>query len=300
MKFMNKCTNYILKTINTLYYYFRYGGTGVVMNVWIQYRFNHLLKRNFGDELNYYIFKELSDSPMSNLLDLNKIGFSRKDNLLFVGSLVDVLTNENSIICGSGAICGDRLLPARPKKVLAVRGKLTRKYLLDQGVSCPEIYGDPALLLPFLYKPYENKKFKLGIIPHISDLSHPSLKTMVEDLNAHIIRFDSYKDWKSVIDEICSCEYILSSSLHGLIISDAYHIPNLWIGIGNGLIGGEFKFHDYFSSVGRHQEHAVCIDNICEIEDVIKNEHLNKKILFDAKPLFEVLPFRIKPDVHIS
>ena len=40
---------------------------------------------------------------------------------------------------------------------------------------------------------------------------------------------------------------IVSSSLHGLICSDAYNIPNLWLDEYK-LIEGDFKFKDYFVS----------------------------------------------------
>lgn len=52
------------------------------------------------------------------------------------------------------------------------------------------------------------------------------------------------------VNQLCSCEYIFSSSLHGLIIADAYNIPNKRAIFGNKLIGGDFKFNDYELSKG--------------------------------------------------
>ena len=34
-----------------------------------------------------------------------------------------------------------------------------------------------------------------------------------------------------VLKKIISCKYIISNSLHGLIISDAYNVPNVWLNI---------------------------------------------------------------------
>ncbi|HCI5723053.1 TPA: hypothetical protein NPO34_005233, partial [Klebsiella variicola subsp. variicola] len=52
-----------------------------------------------------------------------------------------------------------------------------------------------------------------------------------------------------VVDEIISCEYILSTSLHGVIVAQAYDIPTLWIK-HNDINTDGIKFYDYFDSVG--------------------------------------------------
>lgn len=54
----------------------------------------------------------------------------------------------------------------------------------------------------------------------------------------------------SVYEQIGSCEYVLSSSLHGLIISDSFGIPNLHIKVTNNMRGDGFKFEDYYSGFG--------------------------------------------------
>ena len=54
-----------------------------------------------------------------------------------------------------------------------------------------------------------------------------------------------------VCRDISGCERILSSSLHGLIIADSFSIPNRRIGFYNNLKGGDFKFEDYASALGR-------------------------------------------------
>ena len=62
---------------------------------------------------------------------------------------------------------------------------------------------------------------------------------------------DPTDKWENVIDAIVSCKSVVSSSLHGLICSDAYNIPNLWIDEFE-LKEGDFKFKDYFSSKTDH------------------------------------------------
>lgn len=51
-----------------------------------------------------------------------------------------------------------------------------------------------------------------------------------------------------VIEDIVSCEYILSTSLHGIIVAHTYGVKALWIKKGNIQTDG-IKFDDYFSSV---------------------------------------------------
>ena len=52
------------------------------------------------------------------------------------------------------------------------------------------------------------------------------------------------------IDNLTKCERVLSSSLHGLIISDSFGIPNMRIVLSDSVIGGDYKFSDYYSAYG--------------------------------------------------
>jgi hypothetical protein len=50
---------------------------------------------------------------------------------------------------------------------------------------------------------------------------------------------------------IAGCEFIASSSLHGLIAADALGIPNWRLSFSAGITGGDYKFRDYAMGVGR-------------------------------------------------
>lgn len=56
-----------------------------------------------------------------------------------------------------------------------------------------------------------------------------------------------------------SCKKILSSSLHGLIVSDAYNIPNRMIKFSNKINGDGTNFTDYFLSVKRECSFIDCL-----------------------------------------
>jgi pyruvyltransferase len=90
------------------------------------------------------------------------------------------------------------------------------------------------------------KKHKVGFCPHYID------KETSKHRDKHFI--DIQSDWRVVVDEIVSCESIISSSLHGLVIAEAYGIPSRWEVCSNKVIGGEFKFRDYLSGTGRHPQ----------------------------------------------
>lgn len=241
--------------------------------------------KNWGDDINYWFLKELIESPI-RLYNESPLAFRfHSDNYLVIGSTINLLLKPNSIIWGAGCISDKIALSCIPKKVLAVRGPLTSAYLNKNGIECPNIFGDPALLLRNYYHPKVNKKFKLGLIHHVNDISFK--------LNgASLISMSEYSDWLDVIDRINECEFIASSSLHGLIISEAYGIPNVWTQ-SSTLLGGHFKFHDFFQSLGTDENNPIIIDSNAKSEDLIKKCRLRGGDHFDLTPLLAASPWHV-------
>lgn len=66
---------------------------------------------------------------------------------------------------------------------------------------------------------------KVGIVPHFVDYAF-FFDNYADKYNIIDVRTN---DVEGVIDQINESEYILSSSLHGIIIAHAYGIPALWI-----------------------------------------------------------------------
>lgn len=290
---MYRLTTYILKILNTIYCILLHGNSGIIINSWTQIKFGYIKHRNWGDELNYYLLRELTEKKISNYTDLCKWWSKGKNNYLVIGSIIEDFTTEESIVWGSGVISGDQPLRHHPKKVLAVRGKLTRKYLLANGIQCPKVYGDPALLTPLIYQPKVKKKYRIGIIPHVSDTNHQAIKHL-ERQGAHLIHLNKYINWYDIIDEICMCEIIVSSSLHGLILSDAYKIPNIWATMFGNLIGGSFKFKDYFSAVGRQTSAPVILSASMSIAQLEHTATQYVPIQYNPKKLIEAAPWPLK------
>lgn len=110
--------------------------------------------------------------------------------------------------------------------IRAVRGSLTREAILKEGGKCPEIYGDPAIIMPRLYTPKIGAKHKAGLILHHTQET-PTTHVLAKTCGFHQISIDRVRDeqLENFIDEVCSCQKIFSSSLHGIILAQAYGIP---------------------------------------------------------------------------
>lgn len=293
MKFGNYIKEIRIRLFNTINYLFQSHKRLLYVSSWVNLQNGSLHKRNFGDELNLYLLNEISNY---NIRFYNRFFHLPHKNYLVIGSLIENFSNKKSIVWGSGALNGiSGSLKEPPASIKAVRGKLTRDFLTKEGVECPEIYGDPALLLPYIYKPQVEKKWSVGIIPHIYDYKCSIIEELTNNDKYHLIHFDKYSDWRDVIDEIASCVFILSSSLHGLILSDAYKIPNLWIVFsGNSNKQGSFKYHDYYSSVNKYCDKAFEIGDFQSVENAVERIRTTyTEISYDPTPLINACPFEI-------
>jgi hypothetical protein len=190
---------------------------------------------NFGDILTPEIFKHFN-IPISYVSDHNK-----DFDALCVGSIIK-FAKPGTIVLGSGLMSNKN-----PVCIAAeyrfVRGPITRNKILSAGGYCPEIYGDPGLLCP-LFCNESYKEFDIGIIPHA--IHYNRVKQQYP--NKNIINLNTTDIYKT-IKEITKCKKIISGSLHGIIVANAYNIPAAWVNLGN-IKGDGTKFLDYFSSIG--------------------------------------------------
>jgi len=218
---------------------------------------------NFGDILNSYVVEKFFKKKVINLGKINK---ENKLNYIFNGSIID-WSDQNSNIWGAGAISSNTIIKYPPKKIFAVRGVLTRELLLKQNIECNEVYGDLSYLLPYIYNPSIKQIYKIGILPHYIDYNNELLLKFKDMDEVKIINVSS--GVINVINDICSCKKIISSSLHGLIASDVYQIPNKWVNFSNRIIGGEFKFKDYYSSTNINYAEKFNLTNNLNLTDLL-------------------------------
>lgn len=251
-------------------------------------------RENYGDLLGKYLVEKISNKQVKwtkpnafSLLDF----FS--PIYVTIGSVLQHI-NKKCIVWGSGIISKNQII--KKAVFLAVRGPLTRKLLLDQGHIVPEVYGDPALLLPKYYNPEIEKEFKIGIIPHYNDYKQVK-NWFYENENVLIIDLMTI-NVEETTNQILKCERIVSSSLHGIIVAHAYGIPAVWQRFSNKLFGDDIKFQDYFESVNLHSYSTDIINEMPEEKKLISffdsRDNLPDKnqIRLIQEGLLKVCPFK--------
>lgn len=201
-------------------------------------------EENLGD----YLSNVICDYLISYWNLPHELPSTRYRHLYAVGSIIG-FSYQNAVVWGSGLLepCKQYLQVAQKARldIRCVRGPKTRDALLSVGIKCPEKYGDPAILMPLIYRPKNcNKKYRVSVIRHYLDQ-----KGVSEDANNPLVHSINIltTDYKGVIDEIVQSKRIISSSLHGIILSEAYGVPAILLSQRN-----LFKYEDYYYSTGRY------------------------------------------------
>lgn len=212
---------------------------------WSEPRLMGKEKENYGDLLSCYLVKKISGKTVQWVKPRQRNLFRiTPENYMCIGSILQH-GNGKSIVWGSGII--DRDHKVKNARFRAVRGPETRLFLRSKGYECPEVYGDPALLLPSYFNPSVSKMYEIGIIPHYVD--YPAIKKLYRN-NEKIKVIDVMTlDIESKTTEIIECKKIISSSLHGLIIGHTYGIPSLHVKFSEKIFGDGVKYLDYYQSV---------------------------------------------------
>lgn len=241
---------------------------------------------NFGDVLNPYVVEKLSGLPPRFV--------PKGDGILAIGSVIK-FARAGTRVWGSGTPRLTDVL-ASDADYRAVRGPLTRQLVLESGGTVPEVYGDPAMLLPLIKAPAP-KRHKLGLIRHYTHVEQP-LTLSDEVVEIDLMRI-GYDDLDAFIDELTACEAIISSSLHGLIVAQAYGIPTrrAVFGASDAQIPGDgTKFTDHYTAFGIDEPEpldlsvhtALGAESAALCTEVVTRP-LRARALLDAAP-FPVLP----------
>ncbi|HOW60780.1 MAG TPA: polysaccharide pyruvyl transferase family protein [Candidatus Moranbacteria bacterium] len=255
-RFILSANRYINKKINHIFYHIKIK----IGNIFCNYCCSGIKLAyyngvpNFGDLLNKDIMKYLGVNYCCTSF--------HKSNLLAIGSILGEITTNNDVeklsnhgiinIWGSGFIKKETLSKEHFIKnvnIHALRGNLSKSRCEKiLGFNLNNIaLGDPGLLAARAIK-FDNveKKYDVGIVPHYVDKNSKFLNNIKLNHKSYKI-IDVQDDTKKVCKEINECKLILSSAMHGLIVSDSYGIPNKWIRLSDDVFGGDYKFNDYYS-----------------------------------------------------
>ena len=228
---------------------------------------------NLGDALSAVIVSAMAGLPPQRrhfddrgerLVAVGTIGHAQRNGIVHVwGTALDPKRNAFDPALPRFAVP-----PATDFVVHATRGRNTAARLREAGVACPEVYGDPVWFLPRLAadRPVV-PRWELGVVLHITELQAP---TPEAEVLAEFRRYDippqlagavrlisTYTGQGTAalmdkVDEIRACRRIVSTSFHGLVIPEAFGIPNMWF---SPYPGGEMMLdvHDH----GQRMDHRV-------------------------------------------
>ena len=201
---------------------------------------------NLGDCLSPVIVEWMLSKK--NIKSTDFVGKTK--HLYAVGSIIGMGELFDATVWGSGVHTREiidkvnREKSIRKYDIRAVRGPRTAEVMRNAGYECPDIYGDPAILMPYIY-PVNNieKKYDVSIIHHFTKIKDVAKSEAIHNINIMT------KDYAGFIDEICRSKLVISSSLHGLILAESYGIPAVFL--NEGLDGELLKFYDWYNSSGR-------------------------------------------------
>jgi pyruvyltransferase len=192
---------------------------------------------NFGDLLGPLIVAEL----------VRREGLAEPDaprRLVSVGSIMR-MARDGDTVWGTG-VNGKTMgepLPASRLDVRAVRGPLTRDHLAGCGITAPEVYGDPGLLVGRLWPREQLARAELArdalVVPNLHDL--PSVAGRSDAVNPTDPVWD-------VLAAIASARFVVGSSLHGVIVAESFGIPARLV---RSSTEPRFKYEDYYRGTGR-------------------------------------------------
>lgn len=200
---------------------------------------------NAGDHLGKVIVQSVLSTR-----DFEIFGKRSSRNTLFsIGSVMHFAKNGDCIWgTGINGKIDKSKLKFKSLDVRAVRGPNTRDFLKkEKGIIAPEVFGDPGLLLPLFYSKElltdDQLKKDFIVIPHMNEdfNLYAKYKQNICSPNQGAIGFTK---------EIVNSKFVISSSLHGVILAEAYGIPAVFLSANSGE--SQFKYDDYYFGTGRN------------------------------------------------
>lgn len=248
------------------------------------YYWKHKPLDNFGDLLSLKVVERIVGKEVRYWKPTQK---KQEKKLLSIGSVL-ILARDGDVIWGTG-MNGKRMDLKDYKfthiDIRAVRGPMTRLFIKKHfDIDCPEVYGDPALLIPYIFPEFqkaENPEWEYIFIPHYKE-EHKYPK----ELYPHVVH--PTEPWDEIIKKILNSRLVIGGSLHALIVADAYGIPARYVRTSD--YEPLFKYQDYYLSTNRPDfQYATSIEEGLQMGG-------EKPMKCDLEALYNSFPFEFWPN----
>lgn len=222
---------------------------------------------NFGDAINPILIERLLGKECC-------LGGKYRADIIGIGSILHLLCrtqlkykirtifSKPSTVWTSGFIKEAKREESFRKNIsfAALRGKVSKERvekIIGKKLDIP--LGDGGLLFSKLLDKQPIKKYSIGIIPHTVDRENVLIKHIHEEI-AHSKIIDVRQPPLETLEQIASCDFIISTAMHGLIAADSLGIPNKWIEVSDKVEGNGYKFKDYYSVFKEYSQTAYKLD----------------------------------------
>lgn len=239
---------------------------------------------NFGDYLSLKLVERIVGGQVKVCQSKDPV-----QKFLAIGSVLRC-ANTDDVLWGTGM--NGKVIEIEEYKftsldIRAIRGPMTRDFIRHTiGIECPEIYGDPALLLPYFFPEFKknpNPEHEYVIVPHYSEIAlfpkkdYPNVVYPTED-------------WRDVIRKILNSKFVIASSLHGIVVAEAFGIPARCLKVTEHE--PLFKYQDYYFGTNRlNFQYATSIAEALELGGEPPFE-------CDLQKLYESFPFDYWPNAE--
>lgn len=198
--------------------------------------------RNFGDDINPFVFGELLPESIINDDKVCIIGIG---TLINEKTIEKVKHFEKKIVFSSGVGYGEKELVFDDTwEFICVRGELSASEL---GLPRDKAVTDGAILLSDILNVNRQDDGIVTFIPHVN--THWScgiqLKKICDDLGVNYLVPDV--DFDVFINGVAQSKYVITEAMHGAILADTLRVPWHPVKIHYAL---PFKWKDWCLSMG--------------------------------------------------
>jgi len=222
----------------------------------------------FGHRITPFVLERLFDLPVAR-------AGSGRPAVFGVGSDLSRM-GDGAMVLGAGFKDESSEVPQSLKfaEVQGLRGRLSARMAAEAGIRLPNPVpiGNLCELLPEIIPRVSDPVHRFGVLPHSRDLGH-AFSTSCEVNGGRLI--SPFADPESVIRSLHECTCVLTTSLEGLMICDAYGIPSRWIRIERPKEISDFSFRDYLSGRVSAPDGSVTVDQFWDFDSLIDGCQFN-------------------------